>query len=323
MSKRRSTKRTISTEEAWEAIKAGRYDLAGVFQIDEGEVSKLIEQYESLEYVPLPEFLKLLTAAERQVIERLVQLESAYATGIPFQMAKALLMSLLRIPPVQRKVTDPPSDKQQTDEEMDQLRKSARAAAKVASEVRRSMVKDGAPPSLEAIDSLIEEEAKSKKVDKERVRDLLEAARDGDPPITLGDNKQLPVVAKMPDSLHSNRQHEVVVIVNGGLKDPGTDVVLTVTKMMNGAKIPAALEGLMNKPVVSEFVPDKEGKLRRTLLSAQLTEKSLAMTVEVDRAFRPAEWRHNRLTICKLNSNPELAAAVVEVSSQLQLDFGK
>jgi hypothetical protein len=323
MSKRKSTRRAISTEEAWEAIKAGRYDLAGVFQIEEREISKFIEQYESLEYVPLAEFLKLLTAAERQVIERLVQMDSAYTTGIPFHMAKALLMSLLRIPPVQREVTDPPSDKQQTDEEMDQLRKGVRAAAKVASEVRRRMINDGAPPSLEAIDSLIEEEAKSKKVDKERVRELLEAARDGDPPVTLGDNKQLPVVAKMPDSLHSNKQHEVIVTVNGGLRDPGNDVVLTVTAMMNGGQVPAALEGLINKPVASEFVPDKKGKLRRTLLSAQLTEKSLPMTIEVDRAFRPGEWRHNRLTICKLHSNPELAAAVVEVSSQLQLDFDK
>lgn len=94
----------------------------------------------------------------------------------------------------------------------------------------------------------------------------------------------------MPDSLHSNKPHEVVVIVNGGLQDPGTDVVLTVTAMMNGAAVPAALEGLMNKPVASKFVPDKKGKLRRILLSAQLAEKSLPMVVEVDGAFRPGEW---------------------------------
>ncbi|KPF45256.1 hypothetical protein D621_18105 [beta proteobacterium AAP51] len=321
MSKRKQTKRTISTEEAREAIQAKRYDLAGVLQLDAREVSKLLQQFESVDYLSLADFIRLFVDAERQMLEKVEDLESDYALGIAINVAKAVFMSLLRIMPVQKSVEDPPTDREQTEEEMETMRKSVRAAAKVAADVLRVQERTGDTPSLEELDRMIEKEAKAKGTDKELVRAQLETARDGDPPVTLGDNTQLPVVAQLPKSFHSGSKHQVITTVKG-LIDPGTDVEVTVSSMMDGGDVPKALEGLINKAVKASFVPDRKGKVRRTLLSAQLTGKPLMMTVEVDRAFRASDWRHNTLTINKLHAKPELAAAVVEVSSQLQLDLG-
>ena len=111
-----------------------------------------------------------------------------------------------------------------------------------------------------------------------------------DPRVTLGNNKQLPAVAQMPKSLDSDGKFQVVATVNGGLTDPGIDVVLTVYEMKDGAEVPSALGGLIDKPVGAVFFPDRKEKVRRTLLSAQLTNKSLTMTVEWDRAFRASDW---------------------------------
>jgi hypothetical protein len=321
MSKRKQTKRTISTEETREAIQAKRYDLAGVLQLDVRGVSKLLRQFESVDYLSLADFIRLFGDAERQMLEKVEVLESDYALGIPFDVAKAVYMSLLRIMPIQKGVEDPPTDREQTEEEMETMGKSVRAAAKVAADVLRVQERTGDTPSLEELDLMIEKEAKAKGTEKELVRAQLEMARDGDPPVTLGDNKQLPVVAQLPKSFHSESKHQVITTVKG-LIDPGTDVEVTVSSMMDGKEVPKALEGLIDKAVKASFVPDKKGKVRRTLLSAQLTGKQLMMTVEVDRAFRASDWRHNTLTISKLHAKPELVAAVVEVSSQLQLDLG-
>ncbi len=321
MSKRKQTKRTISTEEAREAIQAQRYDLAGVLQLDAREVSELLQQFESVDYISFADLLRLLTDAERRMLAKVKDLESDYALGMPVNVAKAIFMSLLRIIPAQKDIEDPPTDRELTEEEMETMRKSVRAAAKVAADVLRIKEHTGDTPSLEELDRLIENEAKAKGTDRELVRAQLETARDGDPPVTLGDNKQLPVVAQLPKSFHSETKHQVITTVKG-LIDPGTDVEVTVSSMMDGKEVPKALEGLIDTAVKASFVPDKKGKVRRTLLSAQLTGKPLMMTVEVDRAFRASDWRHNALTISKLHAQPELAAAVVEVSSQLQLDLG-
>jgi len=321
MSRRKQTKRTISTEEAREAIQAQRYDLAGVLQLDAREVSELLQQFESVDYISFADLLRLLTDAERRMLAKVKDLESDYALGMPVNVAKAIFMSLLRIIPAQKDIEDPPTDRELTEEEMETMRKSVRAAAKVAADVLRIKEHTGDTPSLEELDRLIENEAKAKGTDRELVRAQLETARDGDPPVTLGDNKQLPVVAQLPKSFHSETKHQVITTVKG-LIDPGTDVEVTVSSMMDGKEVPKALEGLIDTAVKASFVPDKKGKVRRTLLSAQLTGKPLMMTVEVDRAFRASDWRHNALTISKLHAQPELAAAVVEVSSQLQLDLG-
>jgi hypothetical protein len=202
VSKRNQAKQSISTEEAREAVAARRYDVAGVFQPDPSDVTGLLEQFESLDYVVLVDLLQLVSRCVQQMIDKLDQLESAYTTGVSIEGARALLLSLLRIPPAQRGIGEKSDDREQTAEEMEKLRKQVREAVKIASAVSKAIEKDGAPPSLEMVDRLIRDSG----ADPEGVRAQLESARAGDSPMTFNDNQSLPVVLPMPKSLLSEHR---------------------------------------------------------------------------------------------------------------------
>jgi hypothetical protein len=314
MSKKRSSRNAISSEEAREAVKARRYDVTGVFQPDPDEVERLLQQFESVDYVVLVDLHRLLFECERLMIERLKHLESAYATGLPMEVVRALLLSLLRIPPAQRDIDDR-TDRAQTEEEVQKLRKAVRAAAKIARETNRRIEADGSPPSLEKVDRMIRDAD-----DSEAVRAQLELARAGDPPITLNDNQQLPVIAAMPKSLMSEHKYKVEMTV-GGLNDARREAEVTVVRLVEDEDMPLALQGLIGVPTRATFVPDRRGKVRRTLLGAQLTDKPVVATVEVTRGFRASDTKYNALTIGKLNGNPELASAMEQAATQLKLDL--
>ena len=316
MSKRKPFKQAISTEEIREAIQVRRYDVAGVFQPEAGDVAQLIEQFESLDYVVLADLVQLVLRCSQQMIDKLGQLESAYTTGVSIDGARALLLSLLRVPPVQRSIDQRADDRDQTEEEMAKLRQEVRAAAKIASAVARAIEKEGAPPSLERVNRMISEAG----ADPQGVRAQLESARPGDPAMTFNDNQELPVVLPMPKVLLSEHKYTVDIMVDG-LSDKRCDFEATVIKVSRGNDVALALQGLIDAPVRATFVPDKRGKVRRTLLGAQLTNRSVTVTVEVSRGFRGTDAKHNALTVSRINGNPELAPAMEQEVSQLKLDF--
>lgn len=315
MSKRKLSKQSISTEEAREAAKAHRYDVAGVFQPQPGEVTRLLQPFGSLDYLVLADFLKLVADCDHQMADKLGQLDSGYVSAVSIDGARAFLLTLLRVPPVQREIGDKADDREQTEEEMAKLRNNVRAAAKIASAVDKARTKDGAPPSLEIVDRLIRDAG-----DAEGVRAQLESARESDPPITLDDNQLLPVVLPMPKSLLSEHRYTVDILVDG-LSDKRHEFEATVVKVSDRDSDALALKGLLNVSVRATFVPDKRGKIRRALLGAQMTKKVVTVTVEVSRGFRASDTKHNALTVSRLNSNPELASAMEQEVSQLKLDF--
>ncbi|MDN3921471.1 hypothetical protein [Roseateles violae] len=316
MNKQKPGKQSISTEETREAVTARRYDVAGVFQPDASDVAQLLEQFDSVDYVGLVDFFQLVMRCERQMIDKLEQLESAYTTGISIEGARALLLSLLRIPPVQRAIDQKADDREQTEEEMAMLRQEVRAAAKIAYTVARAIEKDGAPPSLETVDRLI----RAAGADPKGIRAQLESARAGDPPMTFNDNQELPIVLPMPKCLLSENRYTVDIMIDG-LSDKRHDFEATVIKVSGDDEGALALQGLIDVPVRATFVPDKRGKIRRALLGAQLTNKSVTVMVEVTRGFRGLDGKHNALTVIRLNGNPELASAMEQEVSQLKLDF--
>lgn len=320
MGNRKHTISSLSQEDLREALESGRHDLAGLVELDMDALLNSAGILASQKYISTPCFAKLLINADNQVLARLSQLNSAYATGLTLESARSACMSLLRIPAPQRRLTDAPSDTEQTADELETLRRGARAAASVASTVQRVIKQSGAPPSLEVVTDLIHQAAKSTGAEINQVRTHLAASRIGAPLLTLRDNTQLPPVAPMPKSLHSEHTYDVIARING-LIDPAPHVEVFLTNMAGQTKTPAALQGLMNVPLKASFIPDRIGRIRRTLLSAQLAEKTVKITVEVTRSFRNGDEKHNTISICKIHSDAELAAAMSEISTQLGLDL--
>lgn len=320
MKKKRNTLKPISPEESREAIKNERFDVMGVVQPDPDDASRLLEQFESYSYIALDDFVKLLVECDGITVQKLMELDSAYVTGVPFEVASKLALSILRIPRVQRDLTQNLNDEVQTDVEMDKLKSHVSAAAKVSREVQAFIERDGAPPSFEKVDRLIRDSVKGGDAGIAGVRKYLEAAREDDPQITLRDGRQLPPIALMPKALLSERKHQVEVIVSGVL-DLNHEANVTITQALDAEVVPPALEDLIGKPVRASFAADKRGKVRRALLGAQFTNGRVRFQVEVTRAFRPYEAKFNCLTILRVVSSKELATAVALEASQLQLDL--
>ena len=316
MSKRKdSSNQSISHEEARKALVEGRFDVAGVIRLDLNEVLRLLENFESLKYLVLSDLIQLLSATDRKAIDSTKGLSSAYTTGFPFEVVKTLVMSLLRIPAVQRGVEEDPDDEGQTDEEMKKLHQSASEAARISRDVSSQTESTGAPPSLEVVNKWI-----SASDHPACVRELLEVAREGNPPITLNNNEQLPPIPPMPKCLQSKGRHEVEISVD--CYHEGTSSAdVKIVSVRDAGDPPAALDGLLNVLLPAKFV-DRTGKIRRALLGTQISKRTISATVEVTRAFRPNEGRYNSLTLCKVKASRDLASVVEKEVMQMKLDLG-
>ncbi len=312
--KKKTVTRAIAHEDAREAIKDRRYEVAGVVRLDRAEVSRLMAEHEGFKYMLTSDLIQLLSRGDFQVSEKTKSLDSAYVSCVPFELALSLLIALLRIPASQAPLAPASGEARQTEEETAKLRENTRAASKIAQTVQIALKKDGAPPSLEQIDKLIHAQG-----DPAFVRGILETARADDSPITLNNNEELPQVSPMPKALLSERKHRVLIAVDGVQTSTSTATVKIVRSLDSGVLSPA-LNGIVGVNVPAKFT-DRKGKLKRPLMGSQWTGQSIEALVEVTRGFRPRDDKFNNLTLCKLTGTRDLVAAVESEASQLKLDL--
>ena len=312
--KRKTVTRAISHEEAREAIKDGQYEVAGAVRLDPTEITRLMADHEGSKYLLISDLIQILSRGDFQIAEKTKSLDSAYASGVPFELALNLLIALLRIPTSQTPLAPTGAEARQTQEETAKLRENTRAASRIAQTVQIALRKDGSPPSLEQVDKLIHDQG-----DPAFVRGILETARADDSPITLNNNEELPQILPMPKALLSERKHRVLIAVDGVQTSTSTATVKIVRSLDNGVLSPA-LDGIVGVNVPANFT-DRKGKLKRPLLGSQWTGQSIEALVEVTRGFRPRDDKYNNLTLCKLKGTRDLVAAVESEAAQLTLDL--